>query len=309
MRDLTNTPYKQFIWFIAEIVETNTDPNKLGRVRIRIYGFHSEDTPNDKLPLALVMNGGAARLVEKQWVVGFFLDGALAQQPFVLGTVGSAIGNPAKVSSQANPGPNQDKTNGTPKSLLQQVEDAREKLRRAIVSGGDVLRYKKELDKLEAKLKAAEAAEAAKQKLKAETPPAPRTTIGNISLPPSGSNGRLDESQLVKITNYHKLEAPAAAAYQKMVAAAEADGIRWTITDSYRTYAQQVTLAQEKGLYKDGGLAAVPGTSEHGWGRALDLGGGAENFGTPQNNWLQQNAGKFGFRTIEREPWHWQWDP
>lgn len=112
MRDLTNTPYKQFIWFIAEIVETNTDPNKLGRVRIRIYGFHSEDTPNDKLPLALVMNGGAARLVEKQWVVGFFLDGALAQQPFVLGTVGSAIGNPAKVSSQANPGPNQDKTRG-----------------------------------------------------------------------------------------------------------------------------------------------------------------------------------------------------
>lgn len=112
MRDLTNTPYKQFIWFIAEIVETNTDPNKLGRVRIRILGFHSEDTPNDKLPLALVMNGGAARLVEKQWVVGFFLDGALAQQPFVLGTVGSAIGNPAKVSSQANPGPNQNKTRG-----------------------------------------------------------------------------------------------------------------------------------------------------------------------------------------------------
>ena len=105
MRDLTNTPYKQFIWFIAEIVETNTDTDQLGRVRIRVLGFHSEDTPNDKLPLALVMNGGAARLVEKQWVVGFFLDGAMAQQPFVLGTVGSAIGNPAKVNSNQNPGP------------------------------------------------------------------------------------------------------------------------------------------------------------------------------------------------------------
>ena len=110
MRDLTNTPYKQFIWFIAEIVDTNTDPDKLGRVRIRILGFYSEDTPRDKLPLALVMNGGAARLVEKQWVVGFFLDGAMAQQPFVLGTVGSAIGNPAKVNSQENPGPNQNRT-------------------------------------------------------------------------------------------------------------------------------------------------------------------------------------------------------
>ena len=110
MRDLTNTPYKQFIWFIAEVVETITDTDQLGRVRIRVLGFHSEDTPNNKLPLALVMNGGAARLVEKQWVVGFFLDGTFAQQPFVLGTVGSAIGNPAKVNSQENPGPNQNRT-------------------------------------------------------------------------------------------------------------------------------------------------------------------------------------------------------
>jgi hypothetical protein len=112
MRDLTNTPYKQFIWFIAEVVETITDTDQLGRVRIRVLGFHSEDTPNNKLPLALVMNGGAARLVEKQWVVGFFLDGEFAQQPFVLGTVGSAIGNPAKVNSQENPGPNQNKSKG-----------------------------------------------------------------------------------------------------------------------------------------------------------------------------------------------------
>jgi hypothetical protein len=36
MRDLTNTPYKQFIWFIAEVVETITDTDQLGRVRIRV---------------------------------------------------------------------------------------------------------------------------------------------------------------------------------------------------------------------------------------------------------------------------------
>lgn len=309
MRDLTNTPYKQFIWFIAEVVEAITDTDQLGRVRIRVLGFHSEDTPRDKLPLALVMNGGAARLVEKQWVVGFFLDGAMAQQPFVLGTVGSAIGNSAKVNSQENPGPNEDRTKGTPKSLLQQVEDAKEKLRRAIVAGGDVVGAKEDLDKLEAKLKAAEAAEAAKQRLKKVTPTTPPAAFGNIDPRLEGTNGYLDESKLVKVSSNQKLDAPAAAAYQSMVAAAEADGIRWSITDSYRNYAQQVDVANRKGLYEDGGLAARPGTSRHGWGRALDLGGGAENFGTPQNNWLQQNAGKFGFKTIAGEPWHWQWEP
>jgi hypothetical protein len=156
MRDLTNTPYKQFIWFIAEVVETITDTDQLGRVRIRVLGFHSEDTPNDKLPLALVMNGGAARLVEKQWVVGFFLDGALAQQPFVLGTVGSAIGNPAKVNSQENPGPNQNTSKGSVQSLLAAVEAARQKLKRAQTAGGDIAAAQQELDNLLTQLKRAE---------------------------------------------------------------------------------------------------------------------------------------------------------
>lgn len=161
MRDLTNTPYKQFIWFIAEVVEAITDADKFGRVRLRILGFHSEDTPKDKLPLALVMNGGAARLVEKQWVVGFFLDGALAQQPFVLGTVGSAIGNPAKVNSEENKGPNQNTSKGNVQSLLAAIEAARKKLNSAILSNGDIAGAQKELDDLLAQLKQAESAAAA----------------------------------------------------------------------------------------------------------------------------------------------------
>ena len=47
------------------------------------------------------------------------------------------------------------------------------------------------------------------------------------------------------------------------------------ITDSYRTYASQVRLYGQKPA-----LAAVPGTSNHGWGLAVDLCGGIEHFGT-----------------------------
>lgn len=122
----------------------------------------------------------------------------------------------------------------------------------------------------------------------------------------NGQNGRLDPGSLTSIGRGHALRADAAAAYNAMVEAARRDGITWSITDSYRTYETQVRLAQEKGLYSQGGLAATPGTSNHGWGLAVDLGGGANNFGTPQNNWLQANAGRFGFRTIPREPWHWE---
>ena len=92
-----------------------------------------------------------------------------------------------------------------------------------------------------------------------------------------------------------------------MLFRSKADGITWSITSSYRPYATQVKLAQEKGLYSQGGLAAQPGKSNHGWGTALDLGGGANSRGTKQNDWLMANAGRFGFSTIPREPWHWEY--
>jgi hypothetical protein len=124
----------------------------------------------------------------------------------------------------------------------------------------------------------------------------------------TGSNGNLDDAQLIAVGGgRHRLQPSAAAAYEAMVQAAKADGVSWSITDSYRPYAAQVKVAQEKGLYSQGGLAARPGTSNHGWGTALDLGGGANSRGTKQNDWLMANAGRFGFSTIPREPWHWEY--
>jgi hypothetical protein len=118
-------------------------------------------------------------------------------------------------------------------------------------------------------------------------------------------NGGLPQNILVEIGEgpYHKLNQIAAAAYKQMKAAANAAGVNWGITDSYRIYAVQSKIAVTKGLYSKGGLAAYPGTSNHGLGSAVDL---IVKKGDPAHTWLVNNAAKFGFTTIPREPWHWE---
>ena len=103
----------------------------------------------------------------------------------------------------------------------------------------------------------------------------------------------------------HRLWAPAAGAFRNMQAAAARDGVTIEVTDSYRSFDRQVDLAERKGLYSQGGLAARPGTSNHGWGRSLDLdtGGGTAD-------WLRANAARFGFHEdVPGEPWHWTYRP
>jgi len=118
-------------------------------------------------------------------------------------------------------------------------------------------------------------------------------------------NGRLPDSVLASVgQGGHRLQADAAQQFQAMVAAAAQQGIKLTITDSYRSFAEQVDLAKRKGLYSQGGLAAEPGTSEHGWGLAIDA-----NVNDPRTyEWLRANAAKFGFYgDVPREPWHWEY--
>ncbi|MEJ5866915.1 M15 family metallopeptidase [Pseudokineococcus sp. 5B2Z-1] len=121
-------------------------------------------------------------------------------------------------------------------------------------------------------------------------------------------NGKVPEGQLVEIGGAgsgERLWGPAAAAYDRMAAAARADGVTWRVNDSYRSYEDQVSMAARKGLRSEGGLAAAPGTSSHGWGMAVDLGldGRAQA-------WMRENAGRYGFaETVSGEPWHWGFRP
>lgn len=60
---------------------------------------------------------------------------------------------------------------------------------------------------------------------------------------------------------------------------------------------------------KTGNLAAVPGTSNHQNGIAVDLNTGAKA-GSAVYDWLVANAWKYGFiRTVKKERWHWEFRP
>lgn len=119
-------------------------------------------------------------------------------------------------------------------------------------------------------------------------------------------NGRIPASALSPIgVGRHALWQPAAEAFTQLSAAAAADGVTIKVTDSYRTYDQQVDLARRKGLYSQGGLAAAPGTSDHGWGRSVDLGLDAR-----AQQWMRANGPRYGFvEDVPREPWHWTFSP
>ena len=90
-----------------------------------------------------------------------------------------------------------------------------------------------------------------------------------------------------------------------MEAAARADGVTFGVIASYRDVPNQQRLAQEKGLYSEGGLAAAPGTSNHGWGLAIDL-----DLDPSSQAWMKENGWRFGFvEDVPREPWHWTYRP
>ncbi|HUR50559.1 MAG TPA: M15 family metallopeptidase [Mycobacteriales bacterium] len=137
---------------------------------------------------------------------------------------------------------------------------------------------------------------------------------GTCSVPSTADaiNGFLPGSALCPLRTApgHQLVAAAAAAFDALSAAfATAFGTPLCVTDSYRDYATQVRVFRSKP-----NLAATPGRSQHGWGRAVDLCGGVQHFSSPPHLWLKQNALSFGFthpdwaepNGTRPEPWHWE---
>jgi LAS superfamily LD-carboxypeptidase LdcB len=115
-------------------------------------------------------------------------------------------------------------------------------------------------------------------------------------------NGRIPTTALKPLgVGDHRLWAPAADNFRAMKAHAARDGVSIGINDSYRSYAEQVDMARRKGLYSQGGLAAAPGTSEHGLGKSLDL-----QLDTRALSWMRAHADEYGFsNNVPRESWHW----
>lgn len=81
-----------FVWFYG-VVEDNDDPAKLGRAKVRIFGWHTDnlqELPTADLPWAQPLNPpnnsksfSAPRLGD--YVMGFFSDGMSAQAPVLMG--------------------------------------------------------------------------------------------------------------------------------------------------------------------------------------------------------------------------------
>lgn len=118
-------------------------------------------------------------------------------------------------------------------------------------------------------------------------------------------NGQIPTDALTPLKGFkgHYLWEDAAIAFELLMAAAKDAGITIGVTDSYRTYESQVRLAKTKGLYAEGGLAARPGTSNHGWGTALDL-----RLDSKALAWMRAEAFKYGYvEDVPREPWHWHY--
>ncbi|RYZ43428.1 MAG: D-alanyl-D-alanine carboxypeptidase [Myxococcaceae bacterium] len=114
--------------------------------------------------------------------------------------------------------------------------------------------------------------------------------------------------RMVRIHGGHRLHRDAAAAFERMTAAARESGQSLLVTSAWRSYQQQRYLWR---LYRKGkgAKAARPGRSNHQRGLAVDLVVGGE-LESPTYEWLAGNACRFGFRrTVASEPWHWEYRP
>ncbi|MEO8694890.1 MAG: M15 family metallopeptidase [Acidimicrobiales bacterium] len=118
----------------------------------------------------------------------------------------------------------------------------------------------------------------------------------------SWGNGRIPASLLESIgQGDHRLSRDAAAAFKAMAADARRDGVTLSVSDSYRSLDEQAAMVESQGRYGEGGLAAEPGTSAHGWGLAVDL-----DLNGRATTWMRANAARYGFaEDVPREPWHW----
>ena len=89
-----------FVWFFG-VVEDRNDPLQLGRLRVRAYGWHTDDKnkiSTESLPWAIPLQNitsaavsgkgtSPTGILEGSWVIGFFADGKEAQEPYIMGSL------------------------------------------------------------------------------------------------------------------------------------------------------------------------------------------------------------------------------
>lgn len=143
--------------------------------------------------------------------------------------------------------------------------------------------------------------------------------------------------ELQDIEHGHSVDARIAESLEKMLADARSQGLSPVICSSYRTMEKQQTLytnkvneylsqgyTQENAESEAGKWVAVPGTSEHQTGLAVDIVSSSYQIldqkqeETAEQKWLMENSYKYGFilrypnakrdiTGIYYEPWHYRY--
>jgi len=91
-----------FHWWVGQIEKTDENDKNSNRFKVRIVGHHladCESAGSDALPWANTVaptttpfsaaGGVTTKLKWGDWVIGFFMDSDMAQQPYILGSIGT----------------------------------------------------------------------------------------------------------------------------------------------------------------------------------------------------------------------------
>jgi hypothetical protein len=149
--------------------------------------------------------------------------------------------------------------------------------------------------------------------------------------PQPAQNGRLPDSALTTVTPQCRVANDVADPLRGLLDAARLDGVTLRPETSsytaplpgpprnescYRSFEMQQWWRDFYCFFSTCDLAAVPGTSVHGWGRAVDFedAGGELTFTSAGYRWLKANAARFGFvhpswaepGQSSSEAWHWE---
>jgi hypothetical protein len=140
-------------------------------------------------------------------------------------------------------------------------------------------------------------------------PPAPAA--------PVLQNGFLPPGVLYHVSASCDIWEPAAQNLLTMMDTAQLAGVDLKPEECYRSYAEQVADRNYWCGLGECQFAAVPGTSVHGWGKAVDFAdqNGELTFSSVGYLWLKANAQNYCFvhpawaepTGSAPEPWHWEW--
>lgn len=267
-----------FVWWIG-VVEDRADPLSIGRVRVRVYGYHTEDRiklPTIDLPWAICIqpsnsasSGGVGSSptgpIEGTWVMGFWRDPDFMQEPMVLGTI-PGVTPPAAAPPASSPysfDPNQRIPDQPPVSTT-------------IVGDGNTTSFSTPADTTDGSVSVS---------VNGDTQPAensPPSSPNNIELSETSFSGgtqytaadfeqsRFASNIASKINTLTPVLRDRWANGIKKFLADNRPELDCNVSFAYRSLAQQQQLRSnwERG---NGGYAARPGSSWHNYASAIDL--------------------------------------